>query len=181
MPKLCFVICTFLLLSCKDSGVNNQNQSNDKIIYEVEYVNYSWGFNYHGTMIDQDGSIYSYNPAKDTISVLYHAEYYTEQELQSKYQHAKTYINKIAEDSLNWSHNLATEVTNNDFSDTSRLGADMGELEYSIYIYRPQMSRYQKIILKVEGDWTFYNKSQYAISLVTWLKKLLLMPNYAKS
>jgi hypothetical protein len=143
------------------------------MFFETEYINFAWGFAYNGIMVDQDGDIYSYDPAKDTISVLYHTDgYYTEQELQSKHQHAKTYLRRVAEDSLKWNHDLVNKVAINDFSDTTRVGADMGNLEYSVYIYRPLISKYQKIIFRVEGDFTFYNKSENAIALVTWLKKL---------
>jgi hypothetical protein len=173
MYKTGFTILAFILLSCKDSSVNNQTQNNDKIFFETEYINSAWGFSYHGIMVDQGGDIYSYNPAKDNISLLYHTDgTYTEQELQSKYQHAKTYLRRVAEDSLKWSHDLAAKVAINDFSDTTRVGADMGSLEYSVYIYRPLIAKYQKIIFKAEGDFTFFNKSESAIALVTWLKKL---------
>jgi hypothetical protein len=142
------------------------------MFFETEYINYAWGFVYQGTMIDQDGSIFSYNPAKDTITVLYHTDgYYTEQELRSKYQHTKTYLRKVNEDSLKWSHKLATLVKVNNFSDTVRVGADQGGLEYSVYIYRAENNEYQKVTLRVEGDQAFYNKSESAIALVTWLKK----------
>jgi hypothetical protein len=173
MHKYGFIILALLLLSCKDTSVNNQNQNNDKPFFEIEYINYAWGFSYEGTMVDHDGSVYTYDPAKDTVAPSYNADgYYTEQEMQSKYNHVKTFIRKVAEDSLEWSYDLAVKVTINDFSDTTRVGADMGSLEYSVYIYRPQNSKYQKILLKVEGNLTFYNKSESAIALVTWMKKL---------
>ncbi len=173
MYKISSITLMFLLLSCKDSSVNNKNQNAEKYFFETECINYAWGFVYQGTMVDQDGSIYSYNPAKDTGSVLYHDDgYYTEQELRSKYQHAKLYLGKVSEDSLKWSYDLATKVTINNFSDTTGGGVDIGEIEYSVYIYRPQTFKYQKIILRAEGNTIFYNMSESAITLVAWMEKL---------
>jgi hypothetical protein len=172
MNKVTFAVLALLLLSCRDSSVNDQSQDDYIVFFETECINFAWGFAYEGVMIEQDGSIYSYNPAKDTASILYNSDgYYAEQELRSKYKHSKTYLGKVPEDTLKWSHDLATKVTINDFSDTTRVGADMGSTEYSVYIYRSQNSRYQKILLRVEGNPAFYNKSESAIALVKWMKK----------
>jgi len=171
MKQIIPMLLALLLFSCKDSSVNDQIPNGSSIIFEVEYVNYAWGINYQGVMIDKDGKEYSYNPAKDSTPYLYHSDgLYTERELQSKYGHAKTYIKTIHSDSLNWSHNLANQVTTSAYSDTTQEGADMGELTYSVYLFRPQVNQYQQIILKVEGDYAFYNKSQRAITLAAWLK-----------
>lgn len=176
MKQIILMLLALLFFSCKDSSVNEQPQNNSSnIIFEVEYLNYAWGISYNGIMIDNEGKEYSYNPAKDTIPHLYHADgLYTEQELQAKYGHVKTYIKTIPTDTLNWSHNLANQVTTTDYSDTTRVGADMGSLTYALYLYRPQINKYQKIILKEEGDMAFYNKSQSAVTLAVWLNIIKL-------
>jgi len=171
MKQIIPLLLTLLLFSCKDSSVNNQTQNNNNIIFETEYINYAWGFSYNGKMIDAEGKEYSYNPAKDSITYLYHADgFYTESELQIKYGHYKTYIKTISSDSLNWSYNLANLVSTTEYSDTIRKGVDAGALTYAVYLYRTQAGKYQKIILKIEGDYEFYNKSQSAVALAAWLK-----------
>ncbi|MDP3150945.1 MAG: hypothetical protein Q8N83_17645 [Ignavibacteria bacterium] len=172
MKQIIPMLLALLLFSCKDSSINDQIPNGSSIIFEIEYVNYAWGISYHGIMIDNEGKEYSYDPAKDTIPFLYHADgFYTDQELQAKYGHVKTYIKTIRSDSLNWSHNLANQVTITNYSDTTRVGVDAGSETYSAYIFRPQINKYQQIILKVDGDYSFYNKSQSAITLAAWLKQ----------
>ncbi|MFA6027148.1 MAG: hypothetical protein WC727_11995 [Ignavibacteriaceae bacterium] len=171
MKKIIPVLLALLFFSCKDSNVNEQIQSNSSIIFEVEYLNYAWGIEYHGVMIDTDGKEYSYNPAKDSVPFLFHADgLYTDQELQSKYQHVKTYIKTIPNDTLIWSHNLVNQVTTTNYSDTTYVGMDGGSTTYSIYIFRPEINKYQQIVLKIEGDIAFNNKSQSAVTLAAWLK-----------
>ena len=173
MKQIIPVLLALLFISCKDSNVNDQPQNNsNSIIFEVEYLNYAWGISYHGIMIDNEGKEYSYDPTKDTIPYLYHADgIYTEQELQAKYGHVKTYIKTIPTDTLNWSHNLANLITTTDYSDTTRIGIDMGSWTYSVYIFRPEVNKYQQIVLKLEGDSEFYNTSQSAVTLAAWLKQ----------
>ena len=171
--KMSFAVLAFILLSCKDSSVLEYAPGDNTMVFEMEYVNRAWGFAYHGTMIDQDGGMYSYNPGKDIDSVLYHADgYYSAQELYSKYQHGKTYLRRIPGDTVEWSRDLACRVILNNFSDTLRVGADMGSLNYSVYVYRKEYAKYQKVILKVEGDFVFYNTSESAVALVAWMKNV---------
>lgn len=177
MNKISYLILVILLTSCKDSTVDIVNQSKPEMFFETEFINAAWVPTYQGKMIDQNGRIYFYNPEKNGASVLYHAdEYYTERELRAKYQHVKTYIRNISTDSLKWYYELATKVIISDFSDTACGGYDMGSLVYSVYIYKPQIGKYQKIVLSQDGDCTFYNKSENAITLVTLLKKSLSSP-----
>ena len=173
MKRIIPALFAILLFSCKDSSVNNQNQNSTGMFFEIENVNYAWGIFYQGIIIDPHGNEYSYNPGKDNVHFLYNSDgYYTDQELQSNNQHAKTYIKNIPCDILNLSHDLATKETTTEYSDTTRVGADMGSIIYSIYIYQAQANKYQKIVLRVEGDATFYNRSESAIALVVWLKQL---------
>ena len=167
------MLLALLLFSCKDSGVDYNHRNSNNIIFEVEYLNYAWGIAYQGVMIDTDGKEYSYNPAKDSVPPLYNADgFYTDQELRAKYRHHITYIKTFPNDNLTWSRNLAYQVATTDYSDTSYVGADMGAVTYAVYLFRPQVSKYQKIILKVEGDLSFYNKSESAMALAAWLKQL---------
>ncbi|MBI5020529.1 MAG: hypothetical protein HZB59_03755 [Ignavibacteriales bacterium] len=178
MKEITIMILVILLTSCKDATVDIVNQSQHEMYFEIEFINFAWVPTYQGTMIDQDGRVYSYNPGKSGAPVLYHADgYYTERELWSKYQRAKTYLGNIIKDSLKNRYELAAQVIINDFSDTTCGGTDMGSLEYSVYIYKPQIGKYQKIVLDHDGDCTFYNKSESAINLAAWLKKSLSSPH----
>lgn len=173
--KYISIILAVVVISCKDSSTNTNNHSTDQIYLEFEQINYAWGYCYQGMMIDRDGKMYSYNPAKDTIGVLYNENnYYTETELQSKYQHYRTYYRNVNQDTLLWCYELANNVTPNTLSDTSMAGCDMGSFIYTVYIYRTDSCKYQKIVLRQDGDVVFYNRSENAVALVTWMKKLFL-------
>jgi len=162
-----------LIQSCEKNPVDGETQEDGKLLFEIELVNFAWGFAYQGEVIEEDGLVYSYNAAKDTNAVLYHADgFYSQQELAAKYRHARTYLKPIPPDRLLWSHMLAGSVRVGDFSDTTRVGADMGALTYSVYVFRPEISKYQKIELRVDGDYSYYNRSESAQLLVDWLKQL---------
>ncbi len=167
------VLCGILSLSCRESTVAPPVQTRSNVYFEIELVNFAWGYTYQGKEVGGDGNLYYYNPAKDTVAVLYHPDnLYTEQELQSKYQHGNAYLLPVMPDTLYWARNLANSVTWDHYSDTIGAGADMGSTTYSVYLYRPEQSRYLQVVLRQEGDWIFYNTSPQATQLAGWLKRL---------
>jgi hypothetical protein len=155
--------------SCKDSSINTDNQSLGKIVFENEYMNYAWGYVRNGNYVAEDGKVYSYDLGKTNIQVKDSSDgYYFEEELLSKYHHYDTLRLVIPKDTILWAYNLALLVNPNTYSDTSRTGADMGLYTYSIYLYRSEKKKYQKIILNQEGDWHLRNISESAVELTKW-------------
>ncbi len=51
-------------------------------------------------------------------------------------------------------------------------GADMGAIAYSVYRYDSDSAQYHKLVLRVDGDWTFYNGSVAAVALVSLMQRL---------
>ena len=173
LRKLCVLLFALLAVSCKDTGISPLNVDIGDVFVETEYTNWAWSFQYQGRVVLQDGSVYTYNPGKDTMAVHRHDdELYTEAELQSKYAHRQIFVRIVHSDTISLIRQLAAEVTTNEFSDTTGVGADMGSLVYSVYVHRPESARFERRILKLEGDWTFYNKSQSAMALVSLMKQL---------
>jgi hypothetical protein len=171
MKKIYCVLFAFVCISCKDSAVNMQDQSQNNTLFEIERVNMAWGWVYQGVSIDQDGNSYAYNVDAESSPILTHADgYYTPEELTAKYQHHRIFLRKVSGDTLKTILYLAQLINAEDFSDTIRVGADMGGTTYSIYHYRSQVAKYQKIQLRVDGDYSFYNKSENAIALANLLK-----------
>jgi len=167
------MILAVLLLSCKDSGVSPPDGASGPVIFETEYINWAWGYAYEGTVVFQDGSLYAYNPGKDSVAVLHHSDgWYTETELSSKYAHRKLFVRTISPDTLRLMRQLALVVTGGTFSDTVNVGADMGAITYSVYQNLPESTRYHKSVLRVDGDWSFHNKSEAAIALADLIHRL---------
>ena len=173
MHKLPIALMALLALSCKDSGVAPADQPFGQVIFETEYFNWAWGYAYQGTVVFEDGSLYSYNPGQDSMAVLYHSnDRYAPSELNSKYAHRKLFIRTISSDTLLLMRQLASGVNLSSFSDTTRVGADMGSYAYSVYRFNSDSAQYHNLVLRVDGDWTFYNRSAAAVALVSLMQRL---------
>lgn len=140
--------------------------------YEVEYVNFAWGYQHFGYSIQKDGYLYSYDFAgtgdvwRDTSN-----GYYSEQELIAKFSHNDTLRKAIQQDTLAWAYALAQSAQSGFNSDTVSAARDMGAFLYIVYLYEPELGKYKQLLLRQDGDWTFYNTSTSAGELVDWLRR----------
>jgi hypothetical protein len=173
MHRLVLVLFACGLVSCQDGGINPDDRIIGPVVFEIEYINFAWGFTYQGKAIFEDGKLYSYNPGSEGIGVLHHAdERYTAGELISKYEYRRTAVRTVSDDTLKYMAQLAAWVGVGDNTDTTMTGADMGAVTYSTYRYRADASKYERQILRVEGDWSFHNRSEAAIALVDLMRRL---------
>ena len=174
--KLLFPLSIFLFhfLSCSDStDSSTNNSSKQKFLFEVDYVNFAWGFTYHGTYIDELGYVYK-NDLKDTKDTfLIESDYFTSEYLERKYRHNKQFIKKILLSELNEKAKLIEKASKGNYSDTVSKGEDMGSIEYKGYLYDTHNKKYRPVVLRVEGDYYYENLSIEAKILADWLESVL--------
>lgn len=164
-------VCLLVLLvhSCNDRTAPPQAQQ--QILYEVESVNFAYGYQHRGYYIDLRGAVHSYN-FKGTGEVWRDSAggTFSEQTLMKKFSHHDSLLVMADRDSLLWSYGLVKEALNGTTTDTIKAGADRGSVFYNVYVYDPGVGMYQRVTLREEGDWSFHNQSPGAMQLVDWLK-----------
>jgi hypothetical protein len=173
-PVACLLAgLTFLTLTCKDSGVSPPGEVSGRVIFETEYVNWAWGYAYRGTVVFEDGSLFSYDAGNDSVAVLHHADNrYTRDELTAKYARHTVFIRTVASDTVRLMQELASEVVPGHFSDTLSMGVDAGTWKYSVYLFQSASARFEESVLQVEGDIAFQNSSQAATALASVMHRL---------
>lgn len=146
---------------------------NQKILFEVEYVNGAWGWVHNGRYIDNSGSLYSYsypfnvnyedrwNPQRNGI--------YTESELFEKFNHSKEFVKQIDCNELTQMANLIPAASQGKLSDPVGVMADAGSLRYKGYLYDESKNEYIVVILREERDRYIENLSPAATIIVDWL------------
>jgi len=145
---------------------------NQKILFEVEHINFAWGWMHYGSYIDNSGRLYSYsylnvdyedrwNPQRNGI--------YTESELFEKYSHSKEFVKQIDYNELTQMANLIPAASNGILSDPVGVMCDAGLLTYKGYLYDESKNEYIEVILRVSGDDFFENLSPAAKIIADWL------------
>ncbi len=163
-----FILLAVLFTGCKKNSVISEKQA---ILFQVEYVNYAWGYTHNGFFIDSEGNVLIYknpqnwnfadkdfnltqNQVKDNISnCVYSGKKIPKEELQ-KYAN---YIKNISSSKVTALKNVA---------------ADAGSLEYICYQFSANSGTYKSCLIKMEGDFTCENLNFFSKKVFIWLKNI---------
>jgi hypothetical protein len=165
----CIAFSTITLESCRKGNGLSDDQ---KILFQYSYVNYAWGLNNQGFLIDNEGNLLVYNqpekwnfPDKNsTLSQAQVAENLTyctatgRKVTDAELQKFASYITNLA----------ASKVTNK-----KAVAADMGTFNYYCFSYSPGSSSYRQITIKTQGDFECENLNFYSKKVVEWMNQML--------
>ncbi|GAF89870.1 unnamed protein product, partial [marine sediment metagenome] len=124
---------------------------NQKILFEVEYINGAWGWVHNGRYIDNSGRLYNYYLYEDRWKPQRNG-IYTESELFEKFNHSKEFVKQIDYNELTQMANLIPAASKGKLSDPVGVMADAGLLTYKGYLYDESENEYIEVILRVSGD-----------------------------
>lgn len=163
----------FISIALVSGGCKKSYDINDKqeILFQFEYLNYAWGFQHRGFIIDNKGNILTYNnpekwnfwdkdlnlTAKQVDENLNMCNHTGRTVSEAELQKYAAYIKNIA----------SSEV-----SAPKNVGADMGSAEYICYDFSESSGTYKKHLIKMEGDFTCENLNFYSKKVVLWLKDI---------
>jgi hypothetical protein len=139
------------------------------ILCERTYVNYAWGFQHHGVVVDQEGHLYSYvrkAPWKPR-----RADAPTREELEEKYSRRES-LRTLPALELGAKLGLVEAAARGEFSAPRDTGRDMGAHACRCYMPVSDEGKYREVTLSVTGDWSYNNLSSAAHELTQWLESL---------
>lgn len=173
MNKLGFIILimgAFLFASCTKEHDNlqlNLNFEKDTVYFQFEYLNYAWGYQHYGLIIDQQGNIYDYNkpdnwnfPEDNQISL---------NDFKDNLTNAQVRLTQIPESELTQMVILAHAAKNGELTEVKYVMADAGEDTYSVYMATNGEQTLTKYLLQMRGDLYQKNTSAAADTITNWL------------
>lgn len=165
---LCFVIALISIAGCNKKPVINDKQT---LYFQFDYVNYAWGYQHTGFLIENDGRVMTYrNPqnwnfpdknynltesqVRDNIGDCLFSGITIPQSELKKYA---SYIKNISLSKVTAMKNVA---------------ADAGTIDYLCYMFIPDTNTYKGFLIKKEGDFTCENLNFYSKKVSAWLKNI---------
>lgn len=165
-------LASLLALSCKDTSTNPVEQSHAPVFLESEYLNFAWGYDHSGWIVDTAGNVISYDLSKSGVQWTPNATgYYTGEELREKVHHNDTLRGTISGDTLQWLNALVAASVGGTYSDTTHPMADFGTVAFLGYVFDADSSKYRRGGLQVYGGYRFYNTASPAIELSAWMSR----------
>lgn len=166
------LLTIFIFIRCIASITDSIIPTKPKILFEVECINYAWGWMHYGRYIDNSGKLYSYSYLNKNYEDRWKPQrsgIYTESELLEKFSHSKEFVKQIDYNELIQMANLIPAASKGKLSDTVSVGADAGSITYKGYLYDGSKNEYIEVILRVEGDWYIENLLPTAKIIADWL------------
>ncbi|MEI6050595.1 MAG: hypothetical protein WCS03_16990 [Bacteroidota bacterium] len=157
-----------LIAGCKKTYVISDKQT---ILFQFEYVNYAWGYQHYGFIIDNEGNVLKYsNPEnwnfQDNDFSMSEARV---SENISKC--AKTGIT-ISKEDLHKYSNYINNIASSKVTALKNVAADSGSSEYFCYQFSESTKTYKSYLIKKEGDFICENLNFYSKKTVAWMKDI---------
>jgi hypothetical protein len=171
MKKISIIILTLLLLSgtgCKKSAAP---LNDSKLLFQMEYVNYAWGYQHSGYLIDGDGNILTFNNPEnwnfpDVNYIL------TGDQVAQDISRCSISGEKVSMEELKKFSAYIDNISQSKVSAIKNTGADAGTIQFICYRYSARDDTYRGTLLKMEGDFTCENLNFYSKKIVSWMKEV---------
>lgn len=163
-----FSVFILFLTGCKKNYIINEKQ---KILFQYEYVNYAWGYQHKGFIIDNEGNVLTYNNPENWN---FQDNNHIISEIQVSENIAKCRHSgkKIPEEELQKYTNYIKNIALTKVSALKNVAADAGSSEYFCYQYSETSANYKGYLIKMEGDFTCENLNFYSKKVTAWMKEI---------
>jgi hypothetical protein len=169
LAKIFFFLFTILLITgCKKNIVISEKQT---ILFQVEYLNYAWGYAHTGFIIDSEGNVLTYKNPQDWN--------FPDKDFSINQNQVKDNISKCANSGkkipkveLQKYANYIKNISSSKVTALKNVAADAGSLQYICYQFFENSGTYKSCLIKMEGDFTCENLNFFSKKVSTWLKNI---------
>jgi hypothetical protein len=165
---LLILFAPLLITGCKKNTGIDEKQA---ILFQVDYVNYAWGYQHNGIIIDNEGNVLSYrNPQNwnfqdEELNI-------SDSQVRFNMSNCVNSGKKIPEDELKKFSGYIKNISSSKVTAPKNVAADAGSLEFICYQYSAQSGIYKGTLIKKEGDFTCENLNFYSKKVSSWLKNI---------
>jgi len=168
-----FILLTllFILLQATGCKKNYSLNENQVILFQFDYLNYAWGYQHYGFIIDTEGNILKYDNPEGWN--------FPDSELNLTSAKASENISKcipvgkaIDKDELLRYASFIDNIAQSKVTALKNAGADGGTSQYICYQFSENSGTYKGHLMKMEGDFTCENLNFYSKKVTLWMKDL---------
>jgi hypothetical protein len=162
------LLIAYTFSGCKKNVVIDEKQA---ILFQVDYVNYAWGYKHNGFLVDNQGNILTYKnpqvwnfPDKDFNL--------SESQVRDNIGNCLNNGKKIPNEELKKYANHIKNISSSKVTALKNVSADAGSIEYICYQFSEKTGIYKGTLIKMEGDFTCENLNFFTKKVTTWLKNI---------
>lgn len=159
-------VAALSLAGCKKSYVISEKQ---QILFQVDYINYAWGYQHTGFIIDINGNVLSYS---NPVNWNFHDD-----EMNLTETHVRENLSQciptgiiIPEEELEKYSGYILNIASSKVTAPRNVAADAGTTQYICYQFDENASVCKGSVIKTEGDFSSENLNFYSKKVALWLK-----------
>jgi hypothetical protein len=169
-----FVLCVLFLMSCKKQEVNDTfPNAHQLILFQVEYINYAWGFSHSGFLIDSSGIVTTFKYPKNW----HHADstgYISVSDMENNIRQLDTITFTISKNELLKNFSMLEKISKGKLIKPPYRAFDAGTTDFSGFLFDSNKQQYKHILIKRVGDCPIENNSPEAEEVFQWLLKVCI-------
>jgi hypothetical protein len=162
------LIASVFVTGCKKNVVISNKQA---MLFQVDYVNYAWGYQHNGFIIDSEGNILTYKNPENWN--------FPDKNLTLNQSLVKANLGsctntgkKVPSEELKKYAGYIKNISLSKVTAPKNVAADAGSLQYICYQYSDSSGIYKGSIIKMEGDFTCENLNFFSKKVSLWLKNI---------
>lgn len=163
LPIIIFAIAA---AGCKKnlSPVNDQ-----QLMFQMDYINYAWGYQHSGFLMDGEGKIYTYeNPVSWNFP---DANFNLSEDQVAANIQFSTNSGRVSREEVAKFGSYIDNIAMGKISGLKNTGNDEGTIQFICYRASGNGS-YKGTLIRMEGDFTCENLNFYSRKVVTWLREI---------
>jgi hypothetical protein len=164
------IVLITLFTSCLETEELKSGEITN-LIFQSEYVNYAWGYNHNGWMMDRSGIVKRF---QKTAAWVFpdSTGFISEADMQKNIAACDSVIAEVGTSEFKLYADKALTCVNGTMTKPENKMADAGEHIWAFYIYDSGKNGYKRIILDMTGDWSQENLAPNSKGIVDWMKKI---------
>ena len=137
-------------------------------IFEIQYINYAWGYQHSGSIIDATGVVREFNlPAEWNFPDS--EGYISEADMEENLAQLGEKSCAVSKTEMLKNSDKLIHAQEGKLTTPEHQMCDFGSLSYVGYIYEPGHNRYRYVLIRQTGDFYVENKSREASDIYDWL------------
>lgn len=173
--KLLLLSVLFVLLSCDD----DVKITNQRVFFEVHYINGAWGYVNHGVLIDSLGNVSSFNlPSGSDWNYPDSLGNISRLDMNENFALCDSVVYNVSSYSLQHYVNMIDSAAKGKVTGPAYGMVDAGIKQYFAYVYNYKSDSYKQIVLYQWGDVPLENDAPTAAVLTEWLSDMFQFGKY---
>lgn len=168
--RIIFLIITviFFFAGCKRNYAISERQA---ILFQYDYINYAWGYEHNGFLIDTAGNVLLFNNP-EVWNFTDNDFSLSEAQMRENMKSCRNSGRKIQKEELKKYSGYINNIVLSKITALKNVAADAGTSEFICYQFSVNTGMYKGCLIKREGDFTCENLNFFSKKVASWMKEI---------